>query len=113
MNYKKVIGYGALIWAIVYLVATVFVAYKMTGTLLSQVVVLLVLAAAVFFASQKSNFVSRSDALKYALGWIIVGFILDLILTIPFTGWQFYLSWEMLLGYLLGLVVPQFTVKPR
>ncbi|PWB38721.1 MAG: hypothetical protein C3F02_02315 [Parcubacteria group bacterium] len=111
MNYKKVFGYGVLVWAVAYLVATVFVAYKATSTPWVDIVVAIAVAVASYFAGRSVAAHSAGAMLSYSFLWVIIGLVLNIILTVPFTGWGFFSSWYMWLSNALVLLVPLSTVR--
>ena len=111
MNYKKLFGFGVLIWAVAYLVATAFVAYKMGESLLAQIVITLAVIAASCFCGWALELNSVKEILKYSASWLVIAFVLDLILTVPFTGWRIFYSWELWAGYLAILLVPLLSAK--
>ena len=111
LNYKKLFGLGILIWAIAYLVACIFVAYKTMDSLIAGIVVVIALALAAFFAGRSLKLSSVVEILKYSICWVIIAFILDLILTVPFTGWGIFSSWHLIVGYLLIIFLPLLSVK--
>ena len=113
MNYKKLIGFGALIWGTAFITMTAFVAYQMGNYVLSTAILWIVVAIVAYLCGKNLQFVSRAQALKYSASWVAVGLIMDSIFTVPFTGWTIFSAWELWLGYILVLVVPLFTVKTQ
>ena len=111
MNYMKLVGFGALIWVVAYIIATAFVAYGMSEGLLVHGVIIVGVALAAFFAGRKVGASSAGEMLKYSFGWVVIGLVLDAALTVPFTGWDIYMSWGVWVGYLVVLLVPLLTVK--
>jgi hypothetical protein len=110
MNYKKLFGYGVLIWAAAYLVASAFVAYKVPSFWTNfGIAAAAVIAAG--WAGRKLHETSAGKVFRYSIGWVAIGVLLDVALTTPFTGWGIFSSWSYWLGYLLIAVVPIFTNK--
>jgi len=113
MNYKKLIGFGALIWGIAFITMTAFIAYQLGNSILSTVGLWIVVAIAAYLCGRNLQLISRAQALKYGASWVVIGLILDSFFTVPFTGWTIFGAWEVWLGYILILAVPLFTVKTQ
>lgn len=111
MNYKKLFGFGILIWAAVYLVASAFVAYKAMDQLWARIVVELALIVAAYLAARNLSLGSVKEIAKYSVSWAVIAVVLDLLLTVPFAGWEIFSQWDIYLGYLLIIVVPFFAAK--
>lgn len=111
MNYKKLFGYGALIWVVAYIAAILLVVLRVGTTMRAGPLVGIVAAAMAAWAGTQLERTSIVKILFYSLGWVIVGLVLDLILTIPFTGWQFYFAWSYWASYVLIAVLPIFTSR--
>lgn len=111
MNYKKLFGYGVIIWGALYLIATLFVGYKM-GNSIYQGISMIVAAAVLGFIFGKMLHIELvKDMIKYSVGWVLIGLILDLILTVPFTGSAIYFTPSYWVSYLLILTAPMFAAK--
>jgi len=111
MNYKKLFGFGVMIWAVAYLIATAFVAYGAMDALWAKTVLILVVAVVVFLAGKNLKSASVMNALKYSASWVVIGLILDMILTVPFTGWEIFSTWDLWVSYALVLLLPLLTVQ--
>ncbi|PIR44102.1 hypothetical protein COV23_01705 [Candidatus Wolfebacteria bacterium CG10_big_fil_rev_8_21_14_0_10_31_9] len=111
MDYKKLFGYGVLIWAVVYLVATAFVGYKLSGMLWTQIVLVIISAVFSYFLAKNLSANLVVGMLKYSFSWMIMTIILSIIFTVPFTGWIVFNSWDMWASFLVILLVPLVAVK--
>jgi len=111
MNYTKLFGWGALIWVVAYIIATAFVAYGIGEGLVMSGVIIVAVALAAYFAGRNVAAPSAGEMLKYSLGWVIIGLVLDGVLTVPFTGWEIFMSWEIWVGYAAILLVPLLSVN--
>lgn len=63
-----------------------------------------------------TNYVKPKDmkeALMFGVAWLIVLFVLDLILTVPFTGTEFFSSWHPYFAYALTVVIPIFLASQK
>lgn len=111
MNYKKLIGWGVAAYAAAFLVISGFIAYKMGDSIYAQIVAMVAVAAVVYFGGRSLGASSAMGVLKYSLGWVIIVAILDALFTVPFTGWEYFMSWEAWLGYAIILLVPLCGMK--
>lgn len=55
MNYKKLIGFGVLIWITAFVVASLFVALNKIDTIAAKIIVPLAVGIAAFFVSKNLN----------------------------------------------------------
>src|SRR3990172_3625967 len=46
------------------------------------------------------------DGLKYGAVWVVILFVLDIILTVPFTGQEYFSDWRSYVPYGLTLIIP-------
>lgn len=111
MNYKKLFGWGIAIWGAAYLVATGFVAYKMQDNIFAEIVTLIAMLIVLIAASRNLPDSSLAQVLKYSVGWVVIGVILDLVLTVPFTGYAIFYHWTIWVSYALILVLPPALAK--
>jgi len=107
MNYKKLIGYGVLIWVIVFAVVSAFIAFGVSSdNLFVNLVSLIAIIIAAWFLARNLKVKSQKEMVKYSLVWLAITVILDLAISIQFTGLELMAKWHVLLGYLLILIVP-------
>lgn len=108
-NYKFW-GYGIIIWAVAFIVASIFIAFETSAVIMNTVTALAVVLTA-FLLAKTVSLASRKAMLKYSFCWVIVVFILDALVTSQFTAWDFLSSWYVWLAYALILFVPLLAVK--
>tara|TARA_B100000315_G_C14319694_1_gene470207 strand:+ start:80 stop:418 length:339 start_codon:yes stop_codon:yes gene_type:complete len=111
MNYKKLFGLGALIWISAYITASLFVAYKAVDALPAKIIIPIVIGIVAYFAGKNLKLKSIKKILPYSIGWLVIGLILDVIMTVPFTGWAIFAQWNLWVGYALILSIPLLTAK--
>ncbi len=107
MNIIKLIGFGALIWAVAFVVISGFIAFDVgaestlvkASTLLALVLITLLLAKNLGVGSAK-------EMLQYSIVWLIIVLILDMVVCVRFTGWELLTQWNVIVGYLVILLVP-------
>lgn len=107
----KTIGYGAIIWAVAFIVACVLIAFKVTNVILADGITTLAVLATAFMFAKKVGASSMGEMLKYTLSWALTSFILDYLVTTQFTGMGFFSGWYIWAAYGLLVIVPLFAVK--
>lgn len=106
MNYKKLFGYGAVVWATAYIVATALMVYGVFDNVIAKSILVLIVAGAAYLAGRGLSLDSAVSILKYSAVWLIMAVILDAIITVPFTGWGLFTQWNIWAGYAVILLVP-------
>ena len=107
----KFLGYGGIIWGVAFIVVSIFIGFKVSSQIIVQGITTLAVVITAFLLAKSLNVSTMKEMLKYSFSWVIVGLILDALITARFTGWEFFSRWEMWLGYLLILVVPLLAIK--
>jgi|WetSurMetagenome_2_1015567.scaffolds.fasta_scaffold1002465_1 hypothetical protein len=105
-HYLKIIGYGAIIWAVAFIVACIFVGFKVSSQVLVQGVTTLAVLIIAFLFAENIKISKIKTAVIIGLLWVATGAALDALITTRFTGWIFFCRWEMWLGYLFIFLVP-------
>jgi len=111
MNYKKLIGFGVMIWAVAFLVMAGLIAYQLGNSIIAAVITWIAVAVAAYLCGRNLALNSKAQMLKYSVSWVIIGLILDALFTVPFTGWTIFQSWEVWIGYVLVIAAPLLAVK--
>lgn len=109
--YSKLLGYGGIIWGVAFIVVSVFIAFGITSDIVVQTPTTLAVVIVTLFLARSLNISDRKEMLKYGISWAVVGLILDALVTVRFTGFEFFYRWYIWLGYLLIVVVPLLAVK--
>jgi len=110
MNWKKALGFGILIWIIMFVVVSLFVAYKMAQGTVFTVIVTLVTLVAAYFCARNIAPKSAGQAIGYGLIFAIVGIILDFLISQRFAPGMFS-SVFYWISYVLIVLVPLLAVK--
>ncbi len=110
IDWKKAIGFGAVIWVLMFVIVSIFVAFNIYGNAAMKVVIACLAGAISYFLAMKLKPVDIKIALTYGVLWVIVGVILDAVITMRFNALIFS-SKGLWLGYLLVLLAPLFAVK--
>jgi hypothetical protein len=106
--YTAVIGWGLTIYAIFFLLWSLFISYGFiagAGPQLASALVLILLLRAATRAVAPQGARMKS-ILPYSVGWLVVIMILDTIMSVPFSGWEMFLNPTLWFGYALIVFVP-------
>lgn len=109
MNFKKALGLGLLLWIIMFAVASAFVAFKFSNSLMTWAIIIVEAVVALLLAGWAKP-ATAGKALGYGLTWVVVGLILDYLITKHFAPGVFS-TWGYWVAYLLVLIMPTFKVK--
>jgi hypothetical protein len=111
VNWTKAIGFGALIWLIIFaIVSAVLDLYQ--DTIWMKVLIALIAGFIAFLLAAKVKPTSIKLALSYGLIWVMVGVVLDALITMRF-NLEIFKLWSLWLGYLLILIAPLFKVEEK
>jgi hypothetical protein len=115
MRVARTLGWGIVIYAVMYLVWTGFILYGFVGGLAPRLLGLLVLVVLATIAARSLRFASARDVLPYSLSWVLVVILLDAVFSVPYAGWQLYTDWNVWVGYTLVVLVPLLApyTRPR
>lgn len=110
-NLKSILSYGALLWILIFMEVSIVMFIpglsKLTQNIL-HLIILPLLALFCFIKHFKTTPASLRDGLLVGVYFLIVGTILDLIITIPLFVKDyslFYTSWWLWVGYLEVLII--------
>lgn len=110
------LGWGIVIYAIMFLVWNGFVIYHFTDGILPRLSTLAVLVVLTLLAGRSLKLYSWTDILPYSISWAIMMAALDAMYSVPFTGWHMYQNAGVWVGYALVVLLPlltPFTRSPR
>ncbi len=113
MLLKNAIGWGVIIYAVMYLVWSGLVIYGLSLGILSLVIRLGVLVLITTIAARSLRMDTWKDLLPYTFAWAVVAALSDAFFLVPFSGWGLYASWSVWVGYALVVIVPLFTSLRR
>jgi hypothetical protein len=54
---------------------------------------------------------SYADMLRHSALWLAIAVLLDILITVPFAGWQIFAQWNVWLGLALILTAPLLAVR--
>lgn len=103
---KRVLGWGIVIYAVMYLAWSGLVIYGLSLGVLSLVARLIVLFVITGIAARSLRAMDWKDVVPYTIGWACIAILLDGIFLVPFSGWALYSSWSVWVGYGFIIVFP-------
>lgn len=112
MNWKKFVLPPLAIYAVIFLFISALV-----GANIDQhatwvwVVSIIISIVGLFFAANFAKPKNWKGGLIYGVVWLVIFFVLDLILTVPFTGWGYFSDPRSYLPYVLTLLIPTFSAR--
>ncbi|RJQ33917.1 hypothetical protein C4556_03640 [Candidatus Parcubacteria bacterium] len=109
MKYGALLGWGVVIYALMFLLWSGFVTYGFISGMAPRATALLVLIAIAAIAGASLRLNSWSDILPYSLAWGIMMALLDGVFSVPYTGWQLYFDLNVWFGYAVVVVAPLFA----
>ena len=110
MNWKKGIGFGVLVWMVMFIVVSILIAYKMPQNMTFSVVVTVVTLVAVYFFARNIKPKSSGEAIKYGLVFAIVGITLDFLISKRFAP-NIFSSVFYWVSYILVVLIPLLAIK--
>ena len=100
-----------MVWAIMFVIACIFVAYKVPSTSTFFNIILTVLSAiAILIVAGLVAPKNAGQAIGYGLIFAVVGIVLDYMISSKFAPGMFRSSYYWL-SYLLVIILPLFRVK--
>jgi len=108
-KYGLLIGWGIVIYAVMFLLWSGFVTYGFVDGFAPRILGLLVLIVTALIAGNSLRFNTWRDILPFSLTWGITVAALDGVFGVPLSGWQLYADWNVWFGYALVVIVPLFS----
>ncbi len=110
MNWKKAIGFGALLWVLMFVIVSAFIGFKIYDYVWMEVVTAAIAGVISYILAGYVKPKSFGTALCYGASWLVVGVILDAIVTMRFNP-AIFTAWTLWLGYGLVVLAPLLRVK--
>lgn len=112
MNWKKLVLPPVAIYAVIFLFISALIGAEANAeTTWVWIVTLAISIIGLYLATNYARPKNVKEGLVYGLVWLIILFALDLILTVPFTGWAYFNDWKSYLPYALTILMPTFLPK--
>jgi|SRR3989344_2912818 len=112
MNWQKAIGYGLLWWVLVFAAISVLVAFGLyagPGGEIAGLVIAVLIAGALASRLQPADL---KTGLTYGAAWVVVGLVLDAVITTRFDPGIFSAP-TLWVGYVLVLFTPAAVAQFR
>ncbi|KKT01264.1 MAG: hypothetical protein UW07_C0039G0009 [Candidatus Nomurabacteria bacterium GW2011_GWF2_43_8] len=110
MNWKKALGFGVLIWIVIFVLASAFMAYGLESGTLFNVLLTILCLISIYIVARYIAPASYGIALQYGLAFAVIGIVLDYLITAKFAPYIFS-SVYYWVGYVLSVFVPLLAVK--
>ncbi len=110
MNWKKMLGFGALLWVLMFVIVSIAIGFKIPESLWLNISFAVISGVISFVLAGYAKPKNLGMALGYGASWVVVGVILDGIVTMRFNS-EIFMAWELWLGYGLVLLAPLLRVK--
>jgi hypothetical protein len=112
MKLLKYIGFGAIIWAVAFVLVCIFIGFKVsTDAIYVKIITTAAVIITAVLLARSLKLSSIKQAFICGLSWVLTGIVLDILATVPFTGWQIFSQWNVIVGYAIGFVIPFLAVK--
>ncbi len=113
-DWKMATVWGAILWVLIFVAVTVMM-FGLPGLYQNwcPLIVnpfLIGFCAYMYFKGVKGKI---NDALILGIYWVILGTVLDLLVTVPLfvKGYSFFGQWTLWLGWLETIIIPALTLK--
>ena len=113
MKFDALIGWGIVIYAVMRLTWDGLVIYGITSGFTPRIIELAMLVILATIAGRSLRFASWKDVLPYSLSWAVIAALLDMVYTVPFSGWQMYSDWNVWVGYAFVVLLPLMAPRTR
>ncbi|KKS26329.1 MAG: hypothetical protein UU87_C0002G0008 [Parcubacteria group bacterium GW2011_GWA2_42_11] len=110
MKYIKIIGYGGLIWVLMFAIMSAFVAFGVSDTLWVKIISIFIGGMIAFILAGLIKPASLAGALIVGLVWVVIGLALDFFISKYFAP-DIFKMWNLWLGYFLTFIAPTLRVK--
>lgn len=112
MDWKKAFGLGVVFWILMFVIVSIFIAFNFYTNGEPNIIIALIAGIVSYFLSAYAKPKNITEALKLGFTWVIVGLILDGIVTTRFSATVFQM-WTLWLGYGLALLAPALRVSKK
>ena len=104
-NWYKAIGFGALIWAIMFALASAIVGFGVAVSVGWSLTLAVVIGVVTYLFAMNARSETAGQALGYGAVFTAVGVVLDLVISWQFVSGLFSM-WTYYVGYALVLLAP-------
>lgn len=112
MDWKKAIGLGVFIWILMFVIVSVFVAFKIYDSIAIKISTPIISGVIAFILAGKVKPTKTSQAVFYGLIWITANIILDALITKHFNP-EIFTLWSLWVGYVLIILATLLRWRKR
>ena len=110
MNILKFLGFGVLIWDVVFITDAVLKTFEILPSLIMQTT-FIVITIITFLLSENLNIHSEKKIFKYGIAWAVVMILLDITIATCCLGWESFFQYNTWINYAIVAFMPIFTVR--
>lgn len=113
LKFGSLLGWGIMIYAVMFLMWSAFVTYGFVEGFAPRVVTFVILIATTVIAGRSLRANSSRDILPYSISWGVMMVILDSVMSVPLAGWQIFADWNIWFGYAIVVLAPLLALYPQ
>ena len=106
MKYGPMFGWGAVIYALVFLLSTGFLTYEFVEGVAPRIVGTIAVCFFCIVAGRALRLRSALDILPYSLVWGVMMGLFDIIFMVPYAGWEYFSNPNAWFGYAIVALAP-------
>ena len=111
-DWKKFLLPPVAIYAVIFLFISALIGAKIDAAAMwVWPVTLIISVVGLYIATGYVKPKTWQEGLKYGAIWVVILVILDIILTVPFTGAEYFSDWKSYVPYVLTLLIPAVLAK--
>jgi len=108
MTYLKRIGFGAIIWAAIFVAISILIALKATSPWISYPLGWIITIWLGWYFAKVSQVKGTGNGILTGVLFVIPALVLDYFVTTRYTGMGLFGAWNIWVGYALLILVPTF-----
>ena len=110
MNLIKFLGFGVLIWDVVFITDSVLKTFEILPSLIMQTIFIIV-AIITFLLSENLEIYSEKKIFKYGIAWAAVMIFLDAMVATCCLGWEAFSQYNVWINYAIVVFMPILAVR--
>lgn len=105
-NWYKAVGFGVVIWLVMFALVSALVGFDIsTNSMWIAIGTAAVAGIASYVAAMYTKVENMWVALAYGASWVVVGVVLDVLISARFNA-DIFTQWQYWVGYALVLLAP-------
>lgn len=110
MNWKKAIGFGVILYVVMFFIVSIFVAFKIYNGDWIKFLTAIIGGVVSYILAGYIKPLTYGQALNYGIVWVAISAIFDAVITLRFDP-TIFSQWTMWFGYVLIILAPLLRVK--